>query len=154
MTRVLYEKIGNRYVPVKEYDPIVHDSFPEGASLVVTVPTGRSFRYKVDPALAPMIAAGILAEDQVSKAIMRAQEMRPQHGKELTPEQHAAWSKFVDEMGDRGRYIEWPSAREAAQAGVEALAEEAKKLLDNPSVKLAYEHFMLVCELAKDHQTS
>ena len=154
MKRTLYEKIGGKYVPVKEYDPIIHDAFPKGSTLVVTVPLGRSYRHIVDPALAPLIAAGIHAEDAISAVIVRAQEMRPHRNAELTVEQRAAWEAFVEVMGDAGRYIEIPSAREATEAGVAALVEEAKKLMENPSVKLAYDHFMLVCQLAKDNHSS
>jgi len=30
------------------------------------------------------------------------------------------------------------------------MMEESKQLMENPSVKKAYEHFLLVCELTKE----
>jgi hypothetical protein len=41
------------------------------------------------------------------------------------------------------------SARDIAEAGIKAQIEEATKLMEHPSVKRAYEHFMLVCKLVQ-----
>jgi hypothetical protein len=147
---VFYRKVGRRYVPVREYDSNFVDSMSKGTHLVMCYPGGKSIRYNIDPAYAPMIAAGRAAEDAISRVIMRAQEMRPHNNTALTPEQHEAWMKFVEVMGDRGRYIEIPSAREAAEEGVKAMIEEAKTLFEgNPSVKQAYENLMTLVALTK-----
>jgi hypothetical protein len=45
--------------------------------------------------------------------------------------------------------LEIASARDIAEAGIKALQEEADKLMTNPAVRLAYEQFLLVCELTK-----
>ena len=148
---VFYRKVGNKYVPVSEYDDRFSYSMREGHHLVMCVPGGKSTRYNIDPDFAAMIAAGYYAEDAISKAIVRGQEMRPHQGEKLTPEQHEAWTKFVDVMGDRGRYIEWPSAREATENGIKAMMEQAKELFEmNPSVKAAYEHLLTLAALAKN----
>ena len=42
------------------------------------------------------------------------------------------------------------SARDLAEAGVNAMMIEADKLMTNPAVKKAYEQFLLVAELTKD----
>jgi hypothetical protein len=42
------------------------------------------------------------------------------------------------------------SAREAAEDAVKAMAAEAEKLLTNPAVRKAYDHFLLVAALTKD----
>ncbi len=147
---VFYRKVGRRYVPVREYDSNFVDSMPKGTHLVMCYPGGKSIRYNIDPDYAAMIAAGRAAEDAISRVIMKAQEMRPQNNTALTPEQHEAWIKFVEVMGDRGRYIECPSAREATEAGVKAMMDEAKSLLDsNPSVLEAYENLITLIALSK-----
>ncbi len=147
---VFYRKVGRRYVPVREYDSNFVDSMSKGTHLVMCYPGGKSIRYNIDPDYAAMIAAGRAAEDAISRVIMKAQEMRPQNGTALTPEQHEAWMKFVEVMGDRGRYIECPSAREATEAGVNAMMEEAKSLLtSNPSVLEAYENLITLIALSK-----
>jgi hypothetical protein len=151
--KIYYEKQGRKYVPVREYDSDLMDSFPAGTHMVICHPGGRSYRYNIDPAFAPMIAAGRYCEDVISAAVMKAHEVRPYQNQTLTPEQKAAWDNLVATMGDGGRYLEWPSAREVAEAAVQALSDEALKMLDNPSVKLAWENFMMVTALAKDHHS-
>lgn len=152
--KIYYEKQGRKYVPVREYDSDLMDSFPAGTHLVMCYPGGTSRRYNIDPALAPMIAAGRYCEDAIARAIMRAHEVRPYQNQVLTPEERAAWDNLITVMPDKGRYLEWPSAREVADAAVKTMADEALKMLDNPSVKLAYEHLMVVAALAKDHQNA
>lgn len=156
MKKIYYEKIGRRYVPVSEYDSDLMDSYPKGAHLVITVPGGTSRIFNIDPNYASLIAAGKVAEDKISEALVKAGELRMQHSdrqRELTPSQKEAWENLVREFGDTARQLEWPSAREVAEAGVKAMVNEAEKLLKIPSVKSAYEHFLLVCELTKDNQT-
>ena len=150
MKKIFYEKVGRRYVPVYEYDQTIMDSFPKGSHLVICYPGGRSTRYNVDPAYAPMIAAGRVAEDTISKALMLASDMRPKNTL-LTQEQRDAWEHLVRVMGDSARMLEWPSAREACEDAVKAMQQEADKLLSNPSVRKAYEKFLFVAELTREH---
>jgi hypothetical protein len=116
-------------------------------------PGGRSTRYNIDPALAPMIAAGRVAEDRMSEAVRKASEMRPRR-KELTHDQQRAWQQLNRAMGDDVYTIEIASARDIAEAGLKAMQAEAEQLLTNPAVKLAYEQFLLVCELTKKHDSN
>jgi len=146
--KIFYEKVGRRYVPVHEYDEYLMDGLPYGNHMIMCYPGGKSTRYNITPALAPMIAAGRVAEDQMSAAIRKASEMRPRRT-ELTPEQQRAWQKLNKALGDDVYTLEVASTREIAEAGVKAMQEEAEKLLTNPAVKLAYEHFLLVCEITK-----
>lgn len=149
---IFYKKEGRRYVPVYEYDQTLMDSFPKGTHLVDVYPGGSSRRYNIDPNYAAMIAAGRVAEDAISKSIMDASALRvPEKHKPLTPGQKAAWEKLAEEFGSERYALEWCSYREAAEAGVKAMQVEAEKLLDNPSVRKAYERFQLVCQLIKEH---
>jgi hypothetical protein len=75
--KIYYEKVGRRYVPVAEYDNDLLDSFTKGNHLVMCYPGGTSRRFNIEPALAPMIAAGRVAEDAICKALNKASEMRP-----------------------------------------------------------------------------
>jgi hypothetical protein len=146
--KIYYEKRGRRYYPVMEHDYQLMDAMPKGNHLIMCYPGGQSTRYNIDPALAPMIAAGRVAEDQMSEAVRKASEMRPRR-KELTVEQQRAWTRLNKVMGDVVYTIEVASAREIAEAGLKAMQAEADKLLTNPAVRLAYEQFLLVCELTK-----
>ena len=149
--KIFYEKVGRRYKPVYEYDQTLMDAFPKGTHMIMCYPGGQSTRYNIDPNYAAMIAAGRVAEDVISKALMVASDMRPKQAP-LTEEQRAAWDNLVRVMGPNARLLEWPSAREAAERAVKTMQEEADKLMTNSAVKLAYEQFLLVCELSKDHQ--
>jgi hypothetical protein len=42
------------------------------------------------------------------------------------------------------------SARDAAEAGVKAMQEEADRLMQHESVRRAYEQFQLVCKLVSE----
>ena len=150
MKKIYYEKVGRRYKPVAEYDNDFLDSFTKGNHLVMSYPGGTSRRYNIDPAYAPMIAAARVAEDAISRAIHKASELRPQRTP-LTEGQLKAWKKLAEEFGDERATLQINSSRDIAEAGVKAMMEEADKLMSNPSVKKAYEHFMLVCELTREH---
>ena len=147
--KIYYEKRGRRYYPVMENDYELHDAMPRGNHLIMCYPGGRSTRYNIDPALAPMIAAGRVAEDRMSEAVRKASEMRPRR-KELTHDQQRAWTRLNKVMGDDIYTIEVASARDIAEAGIKAMQEEADKLLTNPAVRKAYDRFLFIAELTKD----
>ena len=152
MKKIYYEKKGRRYVPVAEYDNQLLDSFPKGNHLVMCYPGGSSRRFNIDPALAPMIAAGRVAEDAISKTIMEKSALRiPEKHQPLTEEQRAAWEYLASTFGQERYALEWCSYREAAEAGVKAMQDEADKLMKHDSVRRAYEQFLIVCELVKEN---
>jgi hypothetical protein len=149
MKKIYYEKQGRRYVPVAEYDNDFLDSFTKGNHLVMCYPGGTSRRFNIEPALAPMIAAGRVAEDAVCKAIQKASELRPQRTP-ITPRQKKAWENLAKELGDELATLNGLCIRDCAEAGVKAMQEEADKLMQHESVRKAYDHFMLMCELTKE----
>jgi hypothetical protein len=157
MKKIFYEKVGRRYKPVYEYDQTLMDAFPKGTHIVMCYPGGQSTRYNVNPNYAAMIAAGRLAEDAISKKMMEASEIRLQRkdrDKQLTPSQRAAWDNLVNEFGDSAKQLEWASIREISEAGVDAMQAEADKLMQHESVRKSYEHFQLMCELARERETA
>jgi hypothetical protein len=148
--KIYYEKRGRRYIPVSEYDSEYLDSFSKGTHLVMSYPGGQSRRYNIDPAYAPMIAAARVAEDEICRAISKASELRPQRTP-ITPGQKKAWEKLAKELGDELATLNGLCIRDCAEAGVKAMQAEADKLLANPTVRKAYERFLFVAELTKDH---
>ena len=153
MKRIYYEKIGRRYRPVAEYDSDFLDSFSRGAHLVLCYPGGSSRRFNVEPNHAAMIAAGRVAEDAMSRAISKASELRPKQTP-ITEGQREAWNKLAKEFGDELATLNINSARDIAEAGLKAMQDEAEKLMTVPSVKKAYEHFLLVAELTKENSNA
>jgi hypothetical protein len=150
MKKIYYEKKGRRYVPVAEYDSDFMDSYTKGTHLVMCYPGGTSRRFNIEPNYAAMIAAGRVAEDVMSQAVVKASEMRP-HRKPITEQQKAAWDALSKAFGDDRYYVEIPSAREIAEAGVKAMISEADTLMKHESVRKAYEHFQLMCQLVKEN---
>ena len=151
MKKIYYEKVGRRYKPVAEYDSTYMDSFPKGNHLVMCYPGGSSRRFNIDPNYAAMIAAGRVAEDVISSAVVKASEMRPRNTP-ITEKQKKAWEALAKSFGDERYYIELPSAREIAEAGVRAMQEQALELMQHQAVRQAYEQFQLVCELTKGNE--
>lgn len=152
MKRIFYEKVGRRYQPVAEYDNDLLDSFPKGNHLVMCYPGGSSRRFHVDPNYAAMIAAGRVAEDAMCKAMTKASELRPQCTP-LTKEQLRAWRALARSFGDELCTLQGASVRDIVEAGVEAMQEEANKLMQNEAVRKAFDQFLLVCELTKKAKT-
>jgi hypothetical protein len=149
---IFYKKVGRRYEPVYEYDQTLMDAFPKGTHIVMCYPGGQSRRYHVDPNYAAMIAAGRVAEDAISKSIMDASALRvPKRDEPLTPAQLKAWKALAKAFGKEQYALEWCSYREAAEAGVKAMQEEAEKLMQNEAVRKAYDHFMLMCQMVKEN---
>ena len=149
---IFYIKKGRRYIPHSTYSSEFCDSFPKGTHLVQSYPGGSMRRFNIDPAYAPMIAAGRVAEDAISKKIMEASALRvPERQKPLTPAQEKAWKALAKAFGEERYALEWCSYREAAEAGVKAMTDEVEKLLTNPMVRQAYDRFLFIAELTKEH---
>jgi hypothetical protein len=81
--------------------------------------------------------------------VVKASEMRP-HKTPITEEQRQAWENLAEAFGNERYYIEIPSAREVAEAGVKAMQLEADRLMKHESVRKAYEHFQLMCKLVSE----
>jgi hypothetical protein len=149
MKKIYYVKEGRKYVPVAEYDNDLMDSFHKGNHLVMVYPGGTSRRFNIEPALAPMIAAGRVAEDAMCTAMMKASELKPQQTP-LTEGQRKAWRKLAKEFGNELCTLQGSSTRDIVEAGVKAMQTEADRLLQHESVKQAYDHFMFVAKLVHD----
>ena len=149
MKKIFYEKVGRKYVPVSEYDSNLLDALPKGTHIIMSYPGGQSTRYKIDPNYAALIAASRVAEDAICDAITKQSELKP-HRTPITEGQRQAWENLKKEFGEDLCTLHGSSVRDCAEAGINAMQEEAMKLMNNPSVKKAYEHFLLVAELTKE----
>lgn len=156
MKKIYYEKVGRKYIPVSEYDSDLLDAFPKGNHLIMSYPGGKSTRYNVDPNYAAMIAAGRVAEDAITNAMHKASELRPARSHSITPEQRKLFDAFLASMPEddpQRNMMTYGSLRDSAEAGIKAMQEEADKLMQHDAVKLAFDHFIMVCELcSKDEQ--
>ena len=149
MVGTYYKKVGRKYVPVSYYDSNLMDALPEGSHLTVVKTGGTVRRCKIDDALAPMIAAGIYAENAMCNVLLKASDLRPATKKQLTPEQAEAWLNFVTVMGGDIHSVEIPSVAECIRAGVNAMVEEANRRMQYEIVKQAYDNFLCVAKLTE-----
>ena len=124
MKKVFYVKEGRRYVPVSEYDSDLLDSFPKGTHIVMCYPGGQSTRYNINPAFAPMIAAGRYAEDAICTAMYTASEAQPKE-RPITERQRKAWEEMKAAFGDEFFSLHFPSIRDLAEIGVKAGEDSA-----------------------------
>lgn len=147
-----YKKVGRRYVAVNEYDPELMDSFPQGEHLVSVRPGQESRRHRIDPAFAPMIAAGLYVEDAMTQAIYRAQELRYNDPIPMTARQRQLMEELTWSMNQSD--VKWlrRSAAESAQAGLRVLEQEAHRRMRHPAVRKAYEDFLLVVRLCEEQE--
>jgi hypothetical protein len=149
MKKIFYKKVGRRYKPVYEYDSEMLDALPKGTHIVMCYPGGKSIRYNIDPNYAAMIAAGRVAEDAITQSIQHSTELRPMN-RDMDEDLQRRWKEFIATVPDHFRFMfTHGSARDAAEAGVKAMQEEADRLMQNEAVRRAYEQFQLVCELTR-----
>jgi hypothetical protein len=147
---VFYKKEGRKYIPVYEYDSDLHDAMPKGNHLIMSYPGGKTTKYSINPNHAAMIAAGRVAEDAISTAIVNASQIQTKRNP-MSDREREAWHHLIEVWGDEARTITHPSARSIAEAGLKAMCEEAEKLMEHAAVKDAYNKFLMVCELTKEH---
>ena len=126
-------------------------SFGTGAHLVMCYPGGESTRYNIDPAYAPMIAAGRVAEDAIAKAMVKASELRPSKTP-ITERQRKAWAELAASFGQEMYTLNGVSTNDIVQAGVKAMQIEADKLFQHQAVQEAFEQFLTVVKLCSDYQ--
>jgi hypothetical protein len=137
---------------VYEYDSEMLDALPKGTHIVMSYPGGKSTRYNIDPNYAAMIAAGRIAEDAITQSIQHSTELRPMN-REMDEDLQQRWKEFIATVPEHFRFMfTHGSARDAAEAGVQAMQKEADQLMQNEAVRRAYEQFQLVCELTKRQQ--
>lgn len=143
---IFYRKVGKRYVPVQVHNNEFMDSFPKGSHLVVVNNGWNSRRYDIEPNHAALLAAALISEDHLAKAIQKASELRPEK-QPLTKEQHDAWNRLSESLGEESTMLMWPSARMAAEETLKQLVKEADRALQNPMVRQAYDEFLMLAKL-------
>lgn len=150
MKKTYYEKRGSRYYPISEYDSDLISGFRRGAHLIICQPGSTLTKHGIDPEYAPLIAAAQVARERMVDLMIKASESRPAK-RDLTPEQLEAWYRLRDSMGDELCMLQSNSVHNILEEGIQAMIEEQERLMANPTVRGAYEHFLTVVALTKDH---
>jgi hypothetical protein len=153
MKKTFYEKKGRRYVPVYEYDSQLLESYKSGAHLVIVKAGHTMKRHNIKPELAPMIAAAQIAREKITDALVQASEMRSSRPP-ITEQQLEAWNNLAAAFGDSLCTLETNSVFNIVETGINAMIEEAERLLTNPSARAAYEQFLFVSALTENSSNS
>lgn len=126
MSETIYIKVGRRYKPIYEYDPMVCDSFPEGTHLVVSTPGSRLTRFRVDPDFAPVMAAIAHGREAFISAIQKATLLSPRD-KKLSGRELAAFEAWKKATGEETLMLESASASDVYDAFERALIEATRR---------------------------
>lgn len=118
----LYEKVGNRYRPVREER--MWGSWPRGFHLVYADPEGgKSYRFNIDPDRVGLIAAAKEREGALRQALNEALAMRPTR-RPVTERQAKAWNAFKLAMGADGYIVEYAGVLEVIDRMIDVLVSE------------------------------
>lgn len=151
MTTTYYVKEGRKYKPVAEYDEQLMASVPYGNTLIISQPNRRMRRFNIDPDHAPLLAALETSTDEITSIVVDAMSDIRQTA-EYSDVNNEVWQKFKDELQGQLSVLYYPSAYDITRKLHTELVRDAVEIMENPSVKQAYENFKFVYELARNHE--
>lgn len=117
----LYEKVGRRYVPVRDTE--AYNGLGRGSWLVIVDRGVTSVRRLVHPDHAGFLAAARVAEDAMLEALRRASEARPRQER-LNARERRAFEAWKAIMGEEILWLQRESAQAIVDAGIEAVKAE------------------------------
>lgn len=129
------------YVPIKEYAPELTDSIYEGAHLIVCKPGSKVIKHNINPDYASVIAASIIAREEIIARIVDESMLRPEKTP-LTPEQKTAYNAFIEAMGKESCRLTYGSIFDAVTKGIDKMVECAVEYSEIPAVKETYNNFI------------
>ena len=143
-----YVKRNGKYVPVgnsiSRYDM---EYLPYGDHIIHSGKNSSVRYFHINPAFAPMIAAGLYAKNEMTDAIYNASRWTTSQ-ELVTTEQKELWGKLQASYGNSMFSLTSVSANDVAEVGLKVLQDEAIKLMKNEAVKLAYDQFIMIATLA------
>jgi len=135
------------FEPVAIWSYKLLDSLPYGSHLVRVSPGSRSMKYTIDPDRAAVVAALEYARDAITNSIVESSKASPTQ-EPVTQMQKEAWDNMKEAFDNDIAGIQFPSAHEIARDVLSQLEFEIEDMLNNPGVKQAYDHFVLLAKLA------
>lgn len=128
-TKILYEKVGRRYVPKWDVWTDPRDLMKPGTFRLTYSyhEGGRRYEYDVTPATSAWVAASMIARHAIEDAILNAAQSRPSEPRQYTRQQQDIIKRYREEMAAAGgNFPEWwsvGSAREIADAAIKAVQD-------------------------------
>lgn len=140
MNTIFYEKIGNKYVPLKEYDERIWRSFSEGEFLVHSRPGSLGVRkIKAESKEEfEVLATLIKYEDEVYKNLQTNIQVSP---KPITKEQVKAWENLEKKLKNKAT-LTYPSYQD--------MMDELKKSIINKLMSTKKHKLLLIDEICFD----
>ena len=130
-------KDNGRYEAVRQWDPVLQDSFPLGTTVVVAHKNAQLRRYNQSPDYLALIAAALSVEDQLAQIVSRSsswQRWYPEYAvSNLLPDEKIVFDRMVA-SGALDRLV-GPSAQEIAAKILQVLVNAAKPAVDIPWVQ-------------------
>lgn len=124
MNRILYKKVGRRYIPIKqEYD---YNCLQAGHWLINIMPGSTSLRYKLNPEVEyPNLAAALEEyKDELISVMSNASKLRP-HSIKMSKKEIRAWNKYKEIMGkDIPTYFGYMFLWDIVNEGIKKLEEK------------------------------
>ncbi|MCX7592624.1 MAG: hypothetical protein N2235_02470 [Fischerella sp.] len=146
---VYYRKEGRKYVPVAESAIDLFEALPYGFYVVEVNSTGQHSRRGIDPRFADFAAAALHLKSRLVDILLDASRAKLSAKQPLTPEQLAAWQELNRVFGDSISLLH-PSLQDIAAQFLEEIQRKAQELHDNPTVRAAYEQYLMAVELTRD----
>lgn len=134
-----------------EYNGDWEKTMPFGCHVhVVHEGGGQSYTYRIEPAIAPLVAAAMIMRDDLVGVIREAAEYEKPKKELLTERQHAAWKEFNDAFGGSISSLRGKSIHDVANQVLSVIAKRAENMLTNDAMKEAYDQFITVATLSKE----
>jgi hypothetical protein len=114
----VYKKVGDRFVPIS--DPWAYEGLREGWWIVRVQPGSTSIRQCIYPDKAPIQAAALELEDQLTGIIRAASQARPFQSP-ITPQLKRDWDKFLAKHGNQFSNLQYPSFQQNAEDIINAI---------------------------------
>ncbi len=111
MRETLYRKVGRRYEPVAEYDPLALDALPAGTHLVKVAPGSQTICTHVAPQHARVLACLLTHQAALARQLRERAVLKPME-RTLSKREAAAWLAYANVAGDRLLLLSKPGARD------------------------------------------
>lgn len=123
-SRTLYEKRGNKYIPVLEQDiQSKGDIWEKGCHLVVCEPGVRRIQFRIEPNEAPVLAALKIHSDELARLIQESSFLEAEI-EQMNESQLNAWESFKNALGEKRFKISYPSSCQIANNFLELLRKK------------------------------
>lgn len=123
-SRTLYEKKGNKYIPVLEQDiQSKGDIWEKGCHLVVCEPGIRRIQFRIEPNEAPVLAALKIHSDELARLIQESSFLEAEI-EQMNESQLNAWESFKNALGEKRFKISYPSSCQIANKFLELLRKK------------------------------